>query len=91
MYCFAYAYVGARALRAPRANRVFATDEKRIRSENTVIDKSKDGLDLFFIQDRRLRVDVLFIHAQSAIRADGTPAAQALAQQFERPRRVRRY
>jgi len=28
-------------LRALRANRVFRTDEKRIRTENTVIDKSK--------------------------------------------------
>jgi hypothetical protein len=33
-------------LRAPRANHVFGTDEKRIRTENTVIDKSKGGLDL---------------------------------------------
>jgi hypothetical protein len=30
-------------LRAARANRVFHTDEKRIRMENTVIDKSKGG------------------------------------------------
>jgi hypothetical protein len=34
-------------LRAPRANPVFWTDEKHIRPENTVIDKSKDGLELF--------------------------------------------
>jgi hypothetical protein len=33
-----------RALRAPRANRVFRTDEKRIRSENTVTDKSKGSV-----------------------------------------------
>jgi len=31
------------ALRAPRANPVFGTDEKRIRTENTVMDKSKGG------------------------------------------------
>jgi len=31
-------------LRAPRANRAFFTDEKRIREENTVIDKSNNGL-----------------------------------------------
>jgi len=31
-------------LRAARANRVFCTDEKRIRTENTVIDESKSGL-----------------------------------------------
>jgi hypothetical protein len=31
-------------LRAPRANRVFGTDEKRIRTKNTVMDKPKDAL-----------------------------------------------
>jgi len=30
-------------LRAPRANRVFRTDEKRIRTKNTVIDKDKSS------------------------------------------------
>ena len=35
--------VSARPLRAPRANRVFCTDEKHIRTENTVIVKNKDG------------------------------------------------
>jgi hypothetical protein len=30
-------------LRALRANRVFHTDERRIRMENAVIDKSKGG------------------------------------------------
>jgi hypothetical protein len=30
-------------LRAARANCVFCTDEKRIRTENTVMDKSKDS------------------------------------------------
>jgi hypothetical protein len=34
-------------LRAARANRVFCTDKKRIRTENAVIDKNKDGLGLF--------------------------------------------
>ncbi len=33
-----------RPLRALRANRVFGTDEKRIRTENTVIDKNSRGL-----------------------------------------------
>jgi hypothetical protein len=32
-----------RPLRAPRANRAFGADEKRIRTKNTVIDKSKSG------------------------------------------------
>jgi hypothetical protein len=31
-------------LRAPRANHVFRADEKHIRPENTVLDKSKSGL-----------------------------------------------
>jgi hypothetical protein len=34
-------------LRAARANRVFRADEKRIRTENTVIVKNKDGLGWF--------------------------------------------
>jgi len=63
-------------LRAARANRVFRADEKRIRAENTVIVNNKDSAG-GFIQDRRLRTDVLFIRAQSTIRADGTPSAQA--------------
>jgi len=35
-------------LRAPRANRVFCTDEKHIRAENTVMDKNKGGLGRLF-------------------------------------------
>jgi hypothetical protein len=31
-------------LRAPRANRVFGTDEKHIRTENMVMDKNNNGL-----------------------------------------------
>jgi hypothetical protein len=38
--------VGKRALRAPRASHVFGTDEKHIRTENMVIDKSNNGLGL---------------------------------------------
>jgi hypothetical protein len=48
VYPPAYAYVGARALRAPRANPVFATDEKHIRTENTVIDKSRGAWDCLY-------------------------------------------
>jgi hypothetical protein len=44
MYLPASDYVGGRTLHAPRANRVFYTDKKRIRIENTVLDKSKNGL-----------------------------------------------
>jgi hypothetical protein len=33
-------------LRAARANHVFCTDKKRIRTENAVMDKNKDGLGL---------------------------------------------
>jgi hypothetical protein len=36
--------VGERPLRAPRANRDFGTDMKRIRTKITVMDKSKGGL-----------------------------------------------
>jgi hypothetical protein len=42
-----------KTLRAARANPVFSTDEKRIRTKNTVMDKSKGGLGVAFIQDRR--------------------------------------
>jgi len=35
------------------------------------------------MRDCRLRADAFFIRAQSAIRADGPPAAQALSLQFE--------
>jgi len=44
MYPPASADVGARALRAARANHVFCTDEKRIRTENTVIVNTKRGV-----------------------------------------------
>jgi len=45
-------------LRAARANRVFGTDEKHIRTENTVLDKSNHGLGLLLskiatLQQRR--------------------------------------
>ncbi|MBI5910863.1 MAG: hypothetical protein HY848_13035 [Betaproteobacteria bacterium] len=84
-----------------RANPVFGTDEKRIRTENRVMqllrnncriranvfvilvaasgramDKNKAVLWVAFIQDRRLRADVLFIRAQSTIRADDFSSAQ---------------
>jgi hypothetical protein len=37
-------------LRAARANRDFCADEKRIRTEITVMDKSKDGLGLILFK-----------------------------------------
>jgi hypothetical protein len=40
------------------------------------MNKSKGGLGLVLIQDRRLRVDSFIVRTQSAIRADGTPSAQ---------------
>jgi hypothetical protein len=43
MYATESADVGARLLRAARANHVFGTDEKRIRTKNMVMDKSKVG------------------------------------------------
>jgi len=43
------------------------------------------------MHDCRLRADTLFIRAQSAIRADGTPAAQVRSLQFDVLPRVRRW
>jgi len=77
------------AVARSRTPTVFSSRIKPIRKESTVIDKSKSGL--ASIQDRRLRVDVLSIHAQSTIRADGTPAAQAQPLQFDLLRQVGRY
>jgi hypothetical protein len=59
-----------------RANPVFGTDEKRIRTKNTVLDKSKNPWVCFHT---RLPIahGRLFVRAQSVIRADGTPSAQA--------------
>jgi hypothetical protein len=37
-------------LRAARANRVFCADEKRIRAENAVMDKTKGGLGWFLYE-----------------------------------------
>jgi hypothetical protein len=48
-------------LRAARANRVFCTDEKRIRTENTVMVNPKQAVGFY---------------ARSAIRADGFSSAQ---------------
>jgi len=41
MYSPTSADGGEMPLRAPRANRVFGTDEKRIRTKNTVMDKDR--------------------------------------------------
>ncbi|MEK7438583.1 MAG: hypothetical protein AAB150_17055, partial [Pseudomonadota bacterium] len=65
-----------------RANRVFGTDEKRIRTKNTVIDKSSCDSGVGLAGDRRLCADMFFIHAQSAIRADGAPSAQVQTPQI---------
>jgi len=43
MYPLTSADVDERPLRAPRANHVFGTDEKRIRTKNMVMGKYKDG------------------------------------------------
>jgi hypothetical protein len=62
-------------LRAVRANRVFCTDMKRIRTENTVSDNGNNGFGLLLSKI----VDcarMIFIRAQSTIRADGFAFAQ---------------
>jgi len=43
----------------------------------------KNGLGFVFQRDRRLRADALFIRAQSAIRADAPPSAQAQSLRFD--------
>jgi hypothetical protein len=40
--------MSAETLRAARANRVFGTDKKRIRTENTVIDKKKNSPEVLY-------------------------------------------
>ena len=60
-----YARVPPEDLRAARANRVFCADEKRIRTEKTVMVQTRTGRGL--IQDRRLRADEKHIRTQSAI------------------------
>jgi len=62
-------------LRATRANRDFYTDEKRILIEITVMVRSKDGLGVLLSKIVDC-ADVLFIRAQSMIRADGFSSAQ---------------
>jgi len=47
MYPPSSAEAGAQPLRAPRANRVFRADEKRIRTENTVLDKNNNPYSTF--------------------------------------------
>jgi len=52
-----FADVGTRSLRAARANRVFCTDRKRIRTENTVIVNTKHGVVVLYkIDDPRRRL-----------------------------------
>jgi hypothetical protein len=54
MYPPTFADVGTRSLRAARANRVFCTDKKRIRTENTVIVNTKHGVVVLYkIYDSR--------------------------------------
>jgi hypothetical protein len=59
-----------RTLRAARANRVFCTDEKRIRTENTVTNKNKDGSGLLLYKI----VDC--VRTDSRPRAIGDPREQ---------------
>jgi len=47
-------------LRASRANRIFCTDEKRIRTENTVMSKQQNGLWLRLGQTKKSPVSRAF-------------------------------
>ncbi|OGA31464.1 MAG: hypothetical protein A3G80_11685 [Betaproteobacteria bacterium RIFCSPLOWO2_12_FULL_62_13b] len=49
--------IGKRPLRAARANRVFGTDEKRIRTKNSVMDKGHCGFGLILSNKRNPAVD----------------------------------
>jgi len=49
-------------LRAARANHVFGTDEKRIRSENMVMGKNKVGVGLFYKIADRVRMGSSSVH-----------------------------
>ena len=58
-----------------RANPVLDTDEGHIRTQNTVIDKSRGGWICSYPRSPIAR-GRLFVRAQSVIRADGPPSAQ---------------
>ena len=63
-----------RTLRAARANRVFCTDEKRIRTENAVTVNNEDGVGV--CTRSSIAHGWVFIRVQSTIRADGFSSAQ---------------
>jgi len=62
-------------LRAARANRVFCTDEKRIRTENTVTVNNKHSAGVLYKIADCVRTASRH-RAQSTIRADGFSSAQ---------------
>ena len=72
-----------KSLSAARPNRDFGTDEKRIRTEITVMDRTQNGLGGVFLHDHRLCADGFIVRTQSAIRADGTPSAPVRRQCFQ--------
>jgi hypothetical protein len=78
-------------LRAARANPVFGTDEKRIRTKNTVMDKSNNGLGLVLYKIADC-VRMCFSSAHNrrsartaAVRAIGATAVRATADASVRP------
>ena len=72
-YEFGYRPQGT--LRASRANRVFCTDKKRIRTEKRLRLKAGTAWGCS-IQDRRLRADRFFVRTQSTIRRGRFSSAQ---------------
>jgi hypothetical protein len=78
MYPATSADAGERTLRAPRANPVFRTDERHIRSENTVMEKGNNGLGLFFVQDRNSATTVahLSCRRRQKLPAHAAPSAE---------------
>jgi hypothetical protein len=66
-------------LRALRANRVFRADEKRIRAENAVIDKSKNVSDLLSYKiDDCVRMGFSSAHNRRSARTASVRASEAL-------------
>ncbi len=70
-------------LRAARANRVFGTDEKRIRPENTVIDKNKDSAEVFYEIVDCVRMCFSSVRNRRSARTASRPRNVVAPQQIE--------
>jgi len=66
----------SKSSRGTRANRVFATDEKRIRSKNTVLIKSKDGIGFLYKIVDCARMRFSSVRNRRSARTDSSSAQQ---------------